>query len=67
MALTYDIKKDVRYQQGKEEGKQEGKEEKEEEIILALLKSGLLTDEQIAQTTGASLKQIQRIKASIKN
>ena len=58
MALTYDIKKDVRYQQGREEEK--------EEVTLALLKSGLLTDEQIAQTTGTSLKQVQRIKASIK-
>ena len=64
MALTYDIKKDVRYQQGKEEGK----EEEKEEVTLALLKSSLLTDEQIAQVTNTSLKQVQRIKkAGIKN
>ena len=62
MALTYDIKKDVRYQQGREEGKEEGKEE----VALALLKSGLLTDEQIAQAADIPLEQVRRIKARIK-
>ena len=55
MALTYDIKKDVRYQQGREE------------VIASLLKSGLLTDEQIARATDTSIKQVQRIKANIEN
>jgi hypothetical protein len=55
MALTYDIKSDVRYQQGREE------------VITALLKSGLLTDEQIARTTSTSLDQIQQIKTSMTN
>ena len=62
MALTYDIKKDVRYQQGREEGKAEGKEE----VILTLLKSGLLTDEQIAEVTQSSLTKIRRIKQTNK-
>ena len=57
MALTYDIKTDIRYQQGKEEGK--------EETIAAFLKSGLLSDEQIARATDSSLEQIQRIKEAI--
>ena len=54
MALTYDIKKDVRYQQGREE------------VILTLLKSGLLTDEQIAEVTQSSLTKIRRIKQTNK-
>ena len=54
MALTYDIKSDVRYQQGREE------------VIASFLKSGLLTEEQIAQVTDTPLEQVQRIKASIK-
>ena len=58
MALTYNIKKDVRYQQGREEGR--------EEVTLNLLKSGLLTNEQIAEVTGSSLKQIQQIKQTNK-
>ena len=57
MALTYDIKTDVRYQQGREE--------KREETVIALLKSGLLTDEQIADATDSSLTQVQRIKRSL--
>ena len=67
MALTYDIKKDVRYQQGKEEGKEEGRLVGKEEVALALLKSGLLTDEQIARATDIPLEQVQRIKTNIKN
>lgn len=54
MALTYDIKTDIRYQQGREE------------VIAALLKSGLLTDEQVARTTDTSLEQVKRIKTSPK-
>ena len=54
MALTYDIKTDVRYQQGKEEEK--------EEMIVALLKSKLLTDQQIAEVTDSSLAWIQQIR-----
>ena len=50
MALTYNIKTDVRYQQGREE------------VIRALLKSGLLSSQQIAEATNSTLKQIQRIK-----
>lgn len=42
MAITYDIKKDVRYQQGKEEGKLEGKLEGKEEGKLEGKKEGKL-------------------------
>ena len=57
MALTYNIKTDVRYQQGKEEGK--------EEIIASLLKSNLLTDQQIAEVTDSSLPRIQQIREKV--
>ncbi len=59
MALTYDIKTDIRYQQGREEEKNE--------TIVALLKSGLLTNEQIAEVTDASLEQVDQIKRSLAN
>lgn len=69
MALTYNIETDVRYQQGiergKQEGRQEGKQEGKEEMIVATLRSGLLTNEQIAQMADASLEEIQRIKKKI--
>ena len=58
MALTYNIETDVRYQQGIEKGI----EKKEEEMIVTMLQSGLLTDEQIAEMADTSLAHIQRIK-----
>ena len=54
MALTYNIETDVRYQQGIEKGK--------EGMIVTMLQSGLLTDEQIAKMADTSLAHIQRIK-----
>ncbi len=41
MALTYNIKEDIRYQQGKEEGK----EENARETILAMLNGGFTIDD----------------------
>ena len=58
MALTYNIETDVRYQQGIEKGI----EKKEEEMIVTMLQSGLLTDEQIAEMADTSLAHIRRIK-----
>ena len=62
MALTYNIKTDIRYQQGIEKGIEKGKEAEKEEMIVAMLQSGLLTNEQIAQLADTSLKQIQQLK-----
>ena len=70
MALTYNIETDVRYQQGIEKGREKGieegiekgKEAEKEEMILAMLQSGLLADEQIAQLADTDLKRVQRMK-----
>jgi len=64
MAITYDIKKDVRYQQGMEEGKLEGREEGEEkkqlEIARNMKKAGM-SAEQIAEFTGLTKNQIEKL------
>jgi predicted transposase/invertase (TIGR01784 family) len=72
MAITYDIKKDVRYQQGREEGilegkekgKKEGKEEGEEkkqlEIARNMKKAGMSV-EQIAEFTGLTQARIKKL------
>ena len=59
MAITYDIKKDVRYRQGKEEGKVEG-EKKQLEIARNMKKAGMSV-KQIAEFTGLSIAQIQKL------
>ncbi|MFP4096796.1 MAG: Rpn family recombination-promoting nuclease/putative transposase [Cyclobacteriaceae bacterium] len=68
MAITYDIKKDVRYQQGKKEGKlegilegkEEGEEKKQLEIARNMKKAGMSV-EQIAELTGLTKDQIQKL------
>ena len=62
MPITYDIKTDIRYQQGIEKGAKK----KEEAMILSLLQSGLLSDEQIAEVANTSLENIQEIKKQLK-
>lgn len=64
MALTYDIKKDIRYQQGKEEGKVEGKvegEEKKQFEIARNMKQEGLSLELIAKLTGLTEDQLQKL------
>ena len=63
MALTYNIETDIRYQQGIEKGK----EAEKEEMIVAMLQSGLLTNEQIAQLADTSLKQISSLRKRAAN
>ena len=65
MSITYNIETDARYQQGIEKGIEKGKETEKEEMIAALLRSGLLTDEQITQVANASLARVRKIKAQI--
>ena len=66
MPITYNIEKDVRYQQGVEKGLEKGIEKGAEKMIISLLQSGLLSDKQIAEVADTSLKSIQRIKKQIK-
>jgi predicted transposase/invertase (TIGR01784 family) len=72
MTLTYDIKKDVRYQQGREEGilegkekgKKEGKEEGEEKKQLEIahnMKKAGMSVEQIAEFTGLTQARIKKL------
>jgi flagellar biosynthesis/type III secretory pathway protein FliH len=61
MALDYDIRKDLRYQQGMEKGLEEGLEKKQDKMILALLKIGKLSMEDIAEAAEVSLDYIKKI------
>ena len=64
MALDYDIRKDLRYQQGMQKGLEEGLEkglEKQDKIILALLKKGKLSQEDIAEAAEVPLDYIKKI------
>ena len=60
MALDYDIRKDLRYQQGMQKGLEEGLE-KQDKIILALLKKGKLSQEDIAEAAEVPLDYIKKI------
>lgn len=62
MAITYDIKKDVHYRQGKEEGRVEGKEEEKKTVrICPQYEKSKMSLEQIAEFTGLSLARIQKL------
>ena len=77
MALDYDIRKDLRYQQGMqkgleeglekgleeglEKGLEEGLEKKQDKMILALLKIGKLSMEEIANAAEVPLDYIKKI------
>ena len=64
MPLTFNLKKDVRYQQGKLEGLQKGEVRKQQEIARESLKNGG-TVEFTAKITGLSLKVVLDIKAGL--
>ena len=66
MSITYNIETDVRYQQGIEKGTERGAKNKEESMILSLLQSRLLSDEQIAEVADTSLANIRKIKKQLK-
>jgi predicted transposase/invertase (TIGR01784 family) len=73
MALRYDIKKDLRYLQGKEEGKEEGREEGREEGeqiktligVRRAIKKGKLSIEDIADIFEVSVEYVNQIKKEI--
>jgi predicted transposase/invertase (TIGR01784 family) len=65
MALDYDIRKDLRYQQGVETGKIEGKLEEKIEMISALLKKGKLSMEEIAETAEVTLDYVKKIAEAL--
>ena len=66
MALTYDIKNDIRYKEGKLEGKLEGKEE----TLFLSTKNMLLNDfsyEQIITVFNVPAEVVQKVAKSMKN
>jgi predicted HTH domain antitoxin len=65
MAFDYDIKKDLRYKQGKKEGKLEGKIEERIDLVIKMLKSNRLSMEEIADYSGFTLAEILNIKKSL--
>ena len=62
MAFDYDIKKDLRYKQGKKEGKEEGLEK----MIIALLKDEKYSLEEISKISGLPLDKILLLKKTLK-
>ncbi len=69
MALIYDLKTDLRYQQGQTEGRTEGRtegiEEKQRTIITKLLRQGKLSVEDIAEVAEVSLENVRQIQRQI--
>ena len=66
MALDYDIRKDLRYQQGMQKGLEEGLEKKQYKMILAFLKLGKLSMEEIANAAEVSLDYVKKIAEELK-
>ena len=78
MAWTYDLKTDLRYQQGKEEGIEKGIEqgiekgiEKGEEkkatvFVENLLLTGEFSDEKIASLAAVNLEFVKKVKERLK-
>ncbi|WP_412851384.1 Rpn family recombination-promoting nuclease/putative transposase [Ectothiorhodospira shaposhnikovii] len=50
-------------QKGRLEGRQEGRQENARETAINLLKLGVLTDEQVAQSTGLSLAEVKALQS----
>jgi predicted HTH domain antitoxin len=61
MAFDYDIKKDLRYKQGKKEGKLELRID----LVIKMLKSNRLSMEEIAEYSGFTLAEILKMKKSL--
>ena len=78
MPITYDIKNDYWYkegrqegkeegkQEGKQEGRQEGKQEKEREIILKMLQSGSFSEKEVAGFVGVPVTYVEQLKRELK-
>jgi len=65
MALTYDIRTDLRYLQGKEEGELKGIEKKEYDFVTALILKKTFSDEEISSLVGVQLAFVQRVKTEL--
>jgi hypothetical protein len=67
--FEYDLEKDIFYkrglQEGIEEGWEEGREALQRSVITNMLQSGILTIEQIADFSGASVEMVQAIQAEL--
>lgn len=61
MALTYDMKTDIRYLQGKQAGEYENKQT----IIMRLLKQGVLTHEVIAEIVEVPVVEIREMAKTL--
>ena len=73
MALDYDIRKDLRYQQGLEQGEKIGEKigekkclkEKQDKVIIALIKKGKLSRIEIAEVTEVTLDYVNDLAKTI--
>ena len=69
MPIVYDLRKDIRFKEGKEEGKVEGKVEGKEEqarfSTIGLLKRGILSPVEIAEIQDVSLDFVLKIQKNL--
>ena len=73
MALDYDIRKDLRYQQGLEQGEKigekigekKGLKEKQDKVIIALIKKGKLSRIEIAEVTEVTSDYVNDLAKTI--
>jgi hypothetical protein len=68
MSIHFDIKKDLRFQQGVEIGNEQGIEigisQKNKDFVLSLLANTDFDNEKIAQIVGVSVEFVQNLKKS---
>ena len=65
MPVEYDIETDYLFQQGEKRGREEGKEATQQVIFLNMLRSGQLTDQQVAAFAGVSLTYVAKIRKTM--
>jgi len=66
MPITYDIKTDGLYKEGKREGKREGRKEGKKETIIEMLKDPSMSEEKIAKFTKTSLAFVRKVREEMK-
>jgi hypothetical protein len=68
MPITYDIRKDLRFKEGKQEGRQEGRQEealiKDQSFVINLLQKGIESLETIAEFAIVELAFVIRTKSA---
>lgn len=67
MPITYDIKKDYLYKEGRKEGRKEGVEKEKQKMIKEMLRTTELSIEQIAKIASVTVSYVEDVKAKLKS